>query len=46
VLKALLTVEGIDVNVTEGTGVTPLHVAAWYGYAQSAELLIKAVCEI
>lgn len=43
-IKVLLTAEGIDINATENTGVTPLIVAAWAGHTEVVEELVKAVC--
>lgn len=40
-VRMLLTYEQTSVNCTDETGVTPLHVAAWYGYPGVAKLLIE-----
>ena len=34
--------KGVDVDTKDDMGMTPLHVAAWYGHKEIAELLIDA----
>lgn len=39
-MTVLLAHAGTQINSTDATGVTPLHVAVWYGYPAAAKLLL------
>ena len=39
-LELVLSLEDVDVNITNGTGVTPLHVRASWGDAKAVKLLL------
>jgi cytohesin len=40
-MKVLLQYDQTQPNCTDNTGVTPLHVAAWYGHPAAAKLLLE-----